>query len=66
FPEDYCAVGLACYSPTFTRGGEDSHQHSSVIASFREMLDQDWMIKVEHIYREGNQAADYLAGIGHF
>ncbi|CAN1177180.1 hypothetical protein LINPERPRIM_LOCUS37371 [Linum perenne] len=30
------------------------------------MLDQDWMIKVEHIYREGNQAADYLAGIGHF
>ncbi|CAN1121082.1 Putative ribonuclease H protein At1g65750 [Linum perenne] len=24
-----------------------------------------WMIKVEHIYREGNRAADYLAGIGH-
>ncbi|CAN1149154.1 Putative ribonuclease H protein At1g65750 [Linum perenne] len=45
--------------------GEDSHQHSSEIASFREMLDRDWMIKVEHIYREGNRAADYLAGIGH-
>ncbi|CAN1342708.1 Putative ribonuclease H protein At1g65750, partial [Linum perenne] len=45
--------------------GEDSHQHSSEIASFREMLDRDWMIKVEHIYREGNRTADYLAGIGH-
>ncbi|CAN1342709.1 Putative ribonuclease H protein At1g65750, partial [Linum perenne] len=28
-------------------------------------LDRDWMIKVEHIYREGNRTADYLAGIGH-
>ncbi|CAN1147840.1 Putative ribonuclease H protein At1g65750, partial [Linum perenne] len=45
--------------------GEDSHQHSSEIASFREMLDRDWMIKVDHIYREGNRATDYLAGIGH-
>ncbi|CAN1227754.1 Putative ribonuclease H protein At1g65750 [Linum perenne] len=45
--------------------GEDSHQHSSEIASSREMLDRDWMIKVEHIYREGNRVADYLAGIGH-
>ncbi|CAH9114308.1 unnamed protein product [Cuscuta epithymum] len=23
------------------------------------------MVTVEHIYQEGNQAADYLAGFGH-
>ncbi|CAN0896739.1 hypothetical protein LINGRAHAP2_LOCUS18675 [Linum grandiflorum] len=29
------------------------------------MLDRDWLIKVEHIYREGNQAVDYLAALCH-
>ncbi|CAN1178302.1 hypothetical protein LINPERHAP2_LOCUS33593 [Linum perenne] len=29
------------------------------------MLDQDWEDKVEHIYREVNLLADYLAGLGH-
>ncbi|CAN0881411.1 hypothetical protein LINGRAHAP2_LOCUS14226 [Linum grandiflorum] len=29
------------------------------------MLDYDWLIKVEHIYREGNQDAYYLAALGH-
>ncbi|CAN1229003.1 Putative ribonuclease H protein At1g65750, partial [Linum grandiflorum] len=44
---------------------ELTHQHSSEVASFREMLDRDWLIKVEHIYREGNRAADYLAALVH-
>ncbi|CAN0841340.1 hypothetical protein LINGRAHAP2_LOCUS3234 [Linum grandiflorum] len=29
------------------------------------MLDRDWLIKVEHIYSEGNRVADYLATLGH-
>ncbi|CAN0921428.1 hypothetical protein LINGRAHAP2_LOCUS32586 [Linum grandiflorum] len=29
------------------------------------MLDWDWLIKVEHIYREGNRPTDYLIGLGH-
>ncbi|CAN0915234.1 Putative ribonuclease H protein At1g65750 [Linum grandiflorum] len=45
--------------------GEITHQHSSEVASFREVLDRNWLIKVEHIYREGNRAVDYLAGHGH-
>ncbi|CAN0908809.1 Putative ribonuclease H protein At1g65750, partial [Linum grandiflorum] len=45
--------------------GEFTHQHSSEVASFREILDRDWLIKVEHIYREGNRSADYLAVLGH-
>ncbi|CAN0838861.1 hypothetical protein LINGRAHAP2_LOCUS2377 [Linum grandiflorum] len=29
------------------------------------MLDRDWLINVEHIYREGNRVVDYLASLGH-
>ncbi|CAN0847130.1 hypothetical protein LINGRAHAP2_LOCUS4809 [Linum grandiflorum] len=29
------------------------------------MLDRDRLIKVEHIYWEGNHAADFLASLGH-
>ncbi|CAN1154085.1 hypothetical protein LINPERHAP2_LOCUS19813 [Linum perenne] len=28
------------------------------------MLDRDWLVKVEHIYREGNRA-HFLVGLGH-
>ncbi|CAN0899762.1 hypothetical protein LINGRAHAP2_LOCUS20459, partial [Linum grandiflorum] len=42
-----------------------TQQHSSKVASFCELLDQNLLIKVEHSYREGNRAADYLVGHGH-
>ncbi|CAN0878764.1 hypothetical protein LINGRAHAP2_LOCUS12630 [Linum grandiflorum] len=29
------------------------------------MLDRKWLIKVEHIYREGNRPANYLDGLCH-
>ncbi|CAN1173428.1 hypothetical protein LINPERPRIM_LOCUS9274 [Linum perenne] len=29
------------------------------------MLDWNWMIEVEHIYRASNRPADYLTGLGH-
>ncbi|CAN0856178.1 Putative ribonuclease H protein At1g65750 [Linum grandiflorum] len=41
-----------------------THQHSSEVANFCELLDWNWMVKVEHVYREGNRAADYLASHG--
>ncbi|CAN0870403.1 Putative ribonuclease H protein At1g65750 [Linum grandiflorum] len=41
---------------------EIAHQHSFEIARFRELLDRNWMVKVEHLYREGNRVTDYLAG----
>ncbi|CAN1793647.1 hypothetical protein LINPERHAP1_LOCUS20066, partial [Linum perenne] len=28
-------------------------------------LERDWVVVIENIYREGNKAADFLAGIGH-
>ncbi|CAN0903219.1 hypothetical protein LINGRAHAP2_LOCUS22438 [Linum grandiflorum] len=33
--------------------GEITHQHSSKVVSSRQLLDRDWLIKVEHIYRGG-------------
>ncbi|CAN1299004.1 hypothetical protein LINPERPRIM_LOCUS24030, partial [Linum perenne] len=45
--------------------GEATHQHSSEVASFRDMLDQVWMVKVEYVYREVNRPSDYLASLGH-
>ncbi|CAN0887963.1 Putative ribonuclease H protein At1g65750 [Linum grandiflorum] len=45
--------------------GEITHQHSSEVASFSELLNRNWIVKVEHLYEEGNRVADYLAGHGH-
>ncbi|CAN1318548.1 Putative ribonuclease H protein At1g65750, partial [Linum perenne] len=41
-----------------------THQHSLEVLQFRNLLARDWVVDIRHIYREGNQAADYLAGIG--
>ncbi|CAH9063024.1 unnamed protein product [Cuscuta europaea] len=45
--------------------GERAHQHSSEVAQFRELLNRNWTVRVEHVYREGNRAADFLASLGH-
>ncbi|CAN1124095.1 Putative ribonuclease H protein At1g65750 [Linum perenne] len=29
------------------------------------MMGRDWEVKIQHIYREANYAADYLANLGH-
>ncbi|CAN1262820.1 hypothetical protein LINPERPRIM_LOCUS11410 [Linum perenne] len=30
-----------------------------------ELRDRDWSVVVKHIYREGNYAAEHLAGLGY-
>ncbi|CAN1134191.1 hypothetical protein LINPERPRIM_LOCUS16243 [Linum perenne] len=32
---------------------------------FQELMGRDWSLKIEHAYREGNRAADFLASIGY-
>ncbi|CAL1399428.1 unnamed protein product [Linum trigynum] len=44
---------------------EDDHRHGQTAAMFRNLLDRDWEIKISHVYRESNCAADYLANVGH-
>ncbi|CAN1162048.1 hypothetical protein LINPERHAP2_LOCUS24273 [Linum perenne] len=32
---------------------------------FRDLLSRDWSLKVEHTFREGNRATDFLASLGY-
>ncbi|CAN1769581.1 hypothetical protein LINPERHAP1_LOCUS11324 [Linum perenne] len=32
---------------------------------FRLLANQDWEVRLKHIYKEDNHLADYLAGKGH-
>ncbi|CAN1192982.1 Putative ribonuclease H protein At1g65750 [Linum perenne] len=38
-----------------------NHQHLHLVRLFQELRARDWEIKVEHIFREANQAADFIA-----
>ena len=31
----------------------------------RRLLGLDWEVRVQHVHREGNRAADFLANLGH-
>ncbi|CAN1181294.1 Putative ribonuclease H protein At1g65750 [Linum perenne] len=42
-----------------------SPQFTLETLEFREWLQRDWVVKVKHVYREANHAADYLANLGH-
>ncbi|KAH9768779.1 putative ribonuclease H protein [Citrus sinensis] len=37
------------------------NEHHSPILAIRELLSRDWIVRVNHIYREANIAADFLA-----
>ncbi|CAN1824587.1 Putative ribonuclease H protein At1g65750 [Linum perenne] len=43
----------------------NNHQHLSLVRQFQEMLTWNWEVSIEHIYREANKAADFLANSGH-
>ncbi|CAN1796607.1 Putative ribonuclease H protein At1g65750, partial [Linum perenne] len=41
------------------------HQHAILIRRFQELKSRPWEVTIEHIYREANFAADFLANSGH-
>ncbi|CAN1148279.1 Putative ribonuclease H protein At1g65750 [Linum perenne] len=41
------------------------HHHALEIVEFRDWLLVDWEITIKHVYGEANQAADFLANVGH-
>ncbi|CAN1845141.1 Putative ribonuclease H protein At1g65750 [Linum perenne] len=41
------------------------HSHALEVLEFRDWAARNWDLRLKHIYREANQAADYLANIGH-
>ncbi|CAN1187552.1 Putative ribonuclease H protein At1g65750 [Linum perenne] len=41
------------------------NQHALLISEFLELQSRNWDIRIEHVYREANCGADYLANFGH-
>ncbi|CAN1732359.1 hypothetical protein LINPERHAP1_LOCUS1596 [Linum perenne] len=41
------------------------HQHALEVLEFRDWAARNWDMRLKHIYHEANQAADYLANLGH-
>ncbi|CAN0906462.1 Putative ribonuclease H protein At1g65750 [Linum grandiflorum] len=41
------------------------HQHAVLVMHFKEFCSRQWEVHLSHIYREANNAADYLANLGH-
>ncbi|CAI0378960.1 unnamed protein product [Linum tenue] len=44
---------------------EDDHRHGIIAKEFNYLLSLDWDVRVSHVYREANFAADFLAAKGH-
>ncbi|CAN1176039.1 Putative ribonuclease H protein At1g65750 [Linum perenne] len=42
-----------------------THRHVSLVAQFVSLKNRDWEVSINHIFREANFVADYLANIGH-
>ncbi|CAN0847508.1 Putative ribonuclease H protein At1g65750 [Linum grandiflorum] len=48
-----------------TKVSELDHQHAALVLQFKELCSRQWEVHLSHIYREANNAADYLANLGH-
>ncbi|KAJ1388142.1 Ribonuclease H domain [Sesbania bispinosa] len=40
------------------------HQYAAIISNIQALISRDWEISVNHVFRKGNQAADFLAKLG--
>ncbi|CAL1392250.1 unnamed protein product [Linum trigynum] len=43
----------------------DNHPHRTMAASIRQLLERDWEVTLEHVFRESNYVADHMATVGH-
>ncbi|CAN1121660.1 hypothetical protein LINPERHAP1_LOCUS6194, partial [Linum perenne] len=41
------------------------HQHGLEAMQFKDLCNRDWTVKIIHTFREGNQAADFVASAGY-
>ncbi|CAI0385416.1 unnamed protein product [Linum tenue] len=60
-------VQLDSQCPVHLIGRTDTEEHhcAAILARFRELMSRPWEVEVEHVYREGNRCADFLASRGH-
>ena len=44
-----------------TEGSSKGRKHTSLIQECREMMRKPWRVELKLVYKEGNQAADFMA-----
>ena len=42
-----------------------NHPYSTLNKKIQQLLTRNWEVKVSHVYREANRAADFLSSLGH-
>ncbi|CAN0915127.1 Putative ribonuclease H protein At1g65750, partial [Linum grandiflorum] len=47
------------------KDSELDHHHAALVLQFKELRSRQWEVQLSHIYRDANNAADYLANLGH-
>ncbi|CAN1163501.1 Putative ribonuclease H protein At1g65750, partial [Linum perenne] len=47
------------------KNAEITHTYALDVLEFRGWMSKDWEVKIRHVYREANYAADHLASRGH-
>ncbi|CAN0846076.1 hypothetical protein LINGRAHAP2_LOCUS4279 [Linum grandiflorum] len=45
----------------FQSEGPCYNQHATLVMKFRRLLFRNWLVRLRHVYREANHAADFLA-----
>ncbi|CAN1788455.1 Putative ribonuclease H protein At1g65750 [Linum perenne] len=48
----------------FNEEGVPNHQNAMEVMDFQDLLKRDWTVRIRHVFREGNRAADFLASLG--
>ncbi|CAI0385208.1 unnamed protein product [Linum tenue] len=44
---------------------DDNHRHGLLAAKVGNLISREWEVKISHVFREQNKAADFLASRGH-
>ncbi|CAN1758205.1 Putative ribonuclease H protein At1g65750 [Linum perenne] len=50
---------------TFLSTADPTHQHFLLLLEYQELISRSWQVRITHVFREANQAADYMANLGH-
>lgn len=54
-------VDSQCVLDLIGKGCEDTNPNAPLVTSIRQVITRDWTVRLQHIYREGNFCADWLA-----
>ncbi|CAN0926914.1 Putative ribonuclease H protein At1g65750 [Linum grandiflorum] len=49
----------------FQEQGPCDHQHAVLVLKFQKLVRRNWSVRLRYVYREANQAVDFLANLGH-